>query len=92
MKYGFLDLIGNVGVVVLMTTYLLLQLNRMSSNGLGYSLLNAVGASLIVVSLIGNFNLSAFVIEVFWILISLIGIYRHFRLTRHPTGIPDGGN
>ena len=80
MRYGLLDFIGNVGVVLLMIAYLMLQLNKISSSGLLYSVLNALGAALIVVSLLGNFNLSAFLIEVFWILISFIGIYRHFRL------------
>ena len=80
MKYGLLDLIGNVGVVVLMIAYLMLQLNKLSSSGLAYSLLNAVGACLIVLSLIVNFNLSAFIMEVFWVLISFVGIYRYFRL------------
>jgi len=80
MNYGLLDFVGNVGVVILMVTYLLLQLNRIRSDDLMYSLLNAVGASLIVVSLLVNFNLSALLMEVFWVLISFVGIYRHFRL------------
>lgn len=80
MKYGVLDLIGNVGVVVLMITYLMLQLNKLSSDGLAYSVLNAIGAGLIVVSLLFNFNLSALLVEVFWVLISCLGIYRYFRL------------
>jgi len=80
MNYGLLDFVGNVGVVILMVTYLLLQLDKLRSNDLSYSLLNAVGASLIVVSLLVNFNLSALLMEVFWVLISFVGIYRHFRL------------
>lgn len=79
MNYGLIDLIGNVGVVILIIAYLLLQLNKLSSDGLAYSLLNMVGASLIIVSLRFNFNLSAFVIEVFWVLISFIGVFRYFR-------------
>jgi len=78
MKYGLLDFLGNIGVLLLMIAYLLLQLNKLS-NGLVYSLVNAVGAGLIVLSLLSNFNLSAFLMEVFWVLISLIGIYRHLR-------------
>ena len=80
MKYGPLDLIGNIGVVTLMIAYLMLQLNKLRSDGLAYSLLNAIGASLITVSLVYDFNLSALVMEVFWILISFVGIYRYFRL------------
>ena len=80
MKYGLLDLVGNVGVVVLMIAYLMLQLNKLRSDGLAYSVLNAIGASLIIVSLVVDFNLSALLMEVFWVLISFLGIYRYFRL------------
>lgn len=80
MNYGLVDLIGNVGVVVLMITYLMLQLNKIRSDGLAYSVLNALGAGLIIVSLLVNFNLSALLMEVFWVLISFVGIYRYFRL------------
>ena len=79
MNYTLVDLIGNIGVVVLMITYLMLQLNKLRSDELAYSVLNAAGASLIVVSLLFNFNLSALLMEVFWVLISFVGIYRYFR-------------
>jgi hypothetical protein len=80
MSYGPLDLVGNVGVVILMITYLMLQLNKLSSDSLAYSVLNAAGAGLIVISLLFDFNLSALLMEVFWVLISFVGIYRYFRL------------
>jgi hypothetical protein len=80
MKYGLIDFLGNIGVLVLMTAYLMLQLNRLNSSGLLYSLLNLLGASLIIISLIADFNLSAFVMEVFWVLISLVGVIRYFSL------------
>ena len=80
MTYGLLDFVGNVGVVLLMLAYLLLQLNKLESSSIAYSLLNAVGACFIILSLWANFNLSAFVIEIFWVLISLVGIVRYLRL------------
>lgn len=80
MNYGPMDFVGNIGVVVLIITYLMLQLNKLSSDGLAYSVLNASGAGLIVVSLLFNFNLSALIVEVFWVLISFVGIFRHYRL------------
>ncbi|MDQ1640060.1 MAG: hypothetical protein QOF62_3399 [Pyrinomonadaceae bacterium] len=79
MKYGLTDFLGNIGVVLIIIDYLLLQLNRISSNSLSYSLLNAVGAGLIIISLIFNFNLSAFIMEAIWVVISLFGLYRYFR-------------
>ena len=80
MSYGPLDLLGNIGVVILIITYLMLQLNKLSSDSLAYSVLNAAGAGLIVISLLFDFNLSALLMEVFWVLISFVGIYRYFRL------------
>jgi hypothetical protein len=80
MNYGLIDFVGNIGVAILIVTYLMLQLNKLKSDDLAYSLLNAVGAGLIAASLVGKFNLSALLIEVFWVLISFIGIYRYFRL------------
>jgi hypothetical protein len=80
MKYELVDFVGNIGVAVLMSTYLMLQLNKLKSEDLAYSLLNAIGAGLVAISLVGKFNLSAFMIEIFWVLISCIGIYRYFRV------------
>jgi hypothetical protein len=79
MRYELVDFAGIIGVVILIVTYLLLQLNRLESNRVSYSLLNAIGATLIAFSLLFKFNLSAFVIEIFWIIISLLGIYRSLR-------------
>jgi len=59
--------------------YLGLQLERMRSTDLSYSLLNAVGAVLILISLTERFNLSAVIIEIFWIAISVIGIAKALR-------------
>ena len=80
MKYGLVDVLGLLGVVIIVVTYLFLQLGKLSSSALAYSLMNAIGASLIVVSLLVDFNLSALLMEVFWVLISLVGVYRYFRL------------
>jgi hypothetical protein len=57
----------------------LLQLNKLSSNQHSDSLLNGLGATFIMISLVFDFNLSAFVIESFWLLISLVGIADYYR-------------
>lgn len=75
-----MDGIGLIGVALIMGAYLMLQLEKLRSTALSYSVLNAIGASMIVASLFVNFNLSAMLMEVFWVLISFIGIGRHFRL------------
>jgi hypothetical protein len=72
------DLAGFIGVVLIVIAYLLLQLDKLPSSSLSYSLLNAAGALLISVSLLFKFNASAFLIEVFWFLISLLGLCKWF--------------
>ena len=79
MRYSFTDFLGNMGVTLIIIDYLLLQLDRISSNSLSYSLLNAIGAGLIIISLVFNFNLSAFIMEAIWVVISLFGLYRYCR-------------
>ena len=83
MSYTWTDLVGNLGVALVILAYLGLQLERLDARGLAYSAANAVGAAMILVSLSRDFNLSAVVIEVFWVGISLLGIWRWQR--RRPT-------
>ena len=84
MTYTFYDLLGNVGVFLIILTYLLLQLRKITSESLLYSVLNAVGAMLIIVSLLFDFNLSAFIVEAFWVIISLIGIGKYYLHRKKP--------
>lgn len=76
MNLNWFDLAGFIGVLLIVIAYLLLQLNRLPSSAPRYSLLNALGALLVIVSLIFNFNLSAFLMETFWFLISLYGLLK----------------
>lgn len=85
MSYSWHDFVGNIGVLLIMVTYLLLQLERMQAASLKYSVANGLGAFLIVVSLMFEFNLSAFVVEAAWFLISLFGVVRYFLRHRLAT-------
>jgi hypothetical protein len=77
MTFSWYDIVGTIGTAVIIITYVLLQLGRVRSEQLIYSALNAVGATLIIVSLYFNFNFPAFVVEFFWLLISLFGIGKY---------------
>jgi hypothetical protein len=74
MSFDLFDLAGFIGVLLIVIAYLLLQLDRLPSSSLSFSLLNAAGSLLIMFSLVFKFNVSAFLIEVFWFLISLLGL------------------
>ena len=78
MKFVWSDIIGSIGVATVIITYFLLQTDRIKSESLLYSVLNGLGAGLIVFSLFYNFNFSAFVVEFLWVLISLYGIIKYF--------------
>ena len=76
MDYSWFDLTGNVGVLLMVVAYLLLQLEKLSGTSVIYLLLNAAGAIMVMISLLVQFNLSAFLMEAFWLLISLYGLSR----------------
>lgn len=76
--FEYYDVAGTMGVILIVVTYFLLQTGKMRSNSLMYSVNNAVGAILILFSLYFEFNVSAFLIEFFWLLISIIGMVRYF--------------
>jgi hypothetical protein len=78
MQFAWYDLLGSIGVGLIILTYVALQLEKVRSEQLIYSLLNAIGAGLIVFSLLFSFNFSAFVVEFFWVLISLYGVGKYF--------------
>ena len=71
---GIPDIIGLIGVVLLISTYALLQFDRIDPKGFWYSFNNLIVAVLVTVSLIYTPNLASIVIEVFWFLISLYGL------------------
>jgi hypothetical protein len=78
MNFAFYDVVGSIGVATIIVTYVLLQTERLKSESLAYSVLNGLGAGLIVFSLFYSFNFSAFVVESLWVLISLYGIVKYF--------------
>nr|WP_194239001.1 hypothetical protein [Campylobacter sp. RM9328] len=59
--------------------YFLLQLGRVDANSMRFQVINLIGAVLLIVSLCVHFNLGSFLIEVFWIGITLYGIYKILR-------------
>lgn len=76
MIYHWYDLLGNFGVALILLAYFLLQSERVRGQDISYLLLNTLGAMLVLVSLWFDFNLSAFIIEALWVVISLYGLTR----------------
>ncbi len=74
------NIIGMTGTALVVGTYCLLQLSKLDPKGLAYNVWNLVGAILLLISLLVHFNLASFVIELFWIAASLVGLYNYYRL------------
>lgn len=68
--------IGVVGVVLVLVLYLLLQLNKLSSNSFWFSFLNMVASGFVLISLIYSWNLPSVMIEIAWLAISLYGVVK----------------
>lgn len=76
------DIVGNIGVVCFLSAYFLLQKGVVLHNQASYLLLNLAGALLLIFSLLVNWNLSAFLLEAAWALISIYGLYKFIYLPR----------
>lgn len=85
------DWVGIMGVTLILVSYLLLQLEKLSAHSFSYSLANLIGALLIIMSLLYEFNLSAMIIESAWALISLFGIIKVLKrkLTEKPAPVAE---
>ena len=79
------DLIGFSGVALLIITYAMLQLDKIDPKGFWYSFNNLIVAILVTVSLIYTMNIASMVIEVFWFIISLYGLYAYYTRTKKVT-------
>nr|WP_183948378.1 hypothetical protein [Rehaibacterium terrae] len=82
MELQWHDYAGLLGVGLVLLAFFGLQAGRLRGDGIVYQLMNLLGATLVLISLFYSFNLSAFVIQIAWIAISLYGIARGIRLRR----------
>jgi hypothetical protein len=76
------DIVGLAGTLAILAAFALLQAGRLAGDSLVYQVLNLFGAAGILVSLLGSFNLSVFLLELAWVAVSLYGIVRSLRQRR----------
>ena len=84
MDYHMHDILGTIGVVMLLVTYFLLQNGALRSTDWRYSAANGVGALLVLASLSADFNLPAFLVEFCWLGISVYGLIRDLSRRSQP--------
>lgn len=71
------DIIGLSGVSCIVTAFSLLQVGKLKLDELPYSLINLVGAILILISLMFHWNFASVVMECIWISFSGYGIIKN---------------
>ncbi len=66
---------GFIGMLFIVYAYFLLQTKRADFDDFRYQYLNLIGAILLTISLLVHFNLGSMLIEIFWIAITLYGMF-----------------
>ena len=79
MAAWIVDAIGMLGTLLVVLAFFLLQMERTDPKGLSYNLINLCGGILLLVSLCFSFNLASFVMELFWIAASLLGLWKYWQ-------------
>ena len=78
VDFALHDVAGVVGSVIVIVAYFATQAGWFGANDPRFAWANLAGAVLIIYSLTVDFNLAAFVMEIFWILISVFGLARYY--------------
>lgn len=65
---------GVLGFLAYISGFAALQLQFINGSGFKYTMINIIAASLVLISLIADFNLASALIQVSWICIGLIGL------------------
>lgn len=74
IEMDFFHWLGFTSMLYIAFTYLLLQMGFFT-----YQLLNLVGAIVLIVSLLVYFNLGSFLIEIFWVGITLYATFKNLK-------------
>ena len=76
MSFAWYDFVGFTGTLMILAAFAAQQIGKLRGDGATYQLLNLFGAAGILVSLMGSFNVSVFVLESAWVLVSAYGLWR----------------
>lgn len=79
-----LDAVGVAGFGLYVLNYGLLTFQRLQSNQVCYFVMNGFAAAMVLVGLMSAFNLASALIQVFWIIISIVAIVIRLRKSPEP--------
>lgn len=73
------NVIGLFGFVLYILNYTLLTLHWRTSNSATYFGINLAAASCVLIGLVASFNLAAALIQIFWVVMSSVGLCMRLR-------------
>ncbi len=74
-----LPIFGLIAPVLFVYAYAMVSIGKWQSTALKFHVLNLLGGGFILLSLIAQWNLSIFILEICWCSISAYGIYKAHR-------------
>ena len=86
MALAWYDWVGLLGTAMILGSFVLLQAEKLAGNGLAYQLLNLFGAVGILLSLLGGFNVSVFLLQLAFIV--AFGVLRGHSDPAQPADTP----
>ncbi|PIR20268.1 MAG: hypothetical protein COV45_06870 [Deltaproteobacteria bacterium CG11_big_fil_rev_8_21_14_0_20_47_16] len=78
----WIEVIGIVGMVLLLGTFYLASSKRIQDNHYLYHILNLIGAIAVLVNAFFNHVMSVAAVEVAWSIIALVGLWNIWRAHR----------
>ncbi|PID47728.1 MAG: hypothetical protein CR967_03635 [Proteobacteria bacterium] len=79
MEFDLYQWVGFIGMAFTVWAYFLIQAQKTTFDSWVYLWLNLLGAILLIISLIFHFNLGSFLIEIFWIGITIFGMGKKWK-------------
>lgn len=79
MDFDIYQWIGFFGMGCVVFAYYLILSQKTSYDSWNYLWLNLIGAILLIISLMVHFNFGSFMIEIFWIGITLFGMRKAWK-------------
>ena len=73
------QLVGVLGTIIYVGSYTLTQIGWIRAPGYTYSVSNLIAAGMVGISLLYDFNLASALIQLLWIVISIVGITKLVR-------------
>ena len=89
MHFSFADIVGFVGVFLVIMSFFLLQIGKCRADSGLYLFANFFGATFLLYSLYYSWNTASVIIELLWLSISVVGIIKYKVLIPRKTVAKD---